>query len=459
MINLQERQIKQIYKEYFTRSFYGFVKTLWSEVEPNAYVDNWHIEKVCDMLEDRFNAFVYDSVNIPFRSSPKEKTKDLLFNLPPGSTKSMIISVFFPAWVWFRRPSTRIICTSYSYAIAEELASKCLKLMQSDIYISVAPSKITKTALGNMKNNMGGQRFTTSTGGTITGLHADIIINDDPNSPQSIYSPVAREEAKRFVSEVLPSRKINIRTAYTITVQQRLHNDDVSGNLLEAGNLIHLSVPAIDEKGKSFFEERFPVEFLLLQKERLGTISYNAQYLQRTQEADGGIIKRDWLIEDITQPPRGLIYFIDSAYGGKNADYNAILGCYKIGNKLFLHTLDINKLEFPELIKRLGEIIEPNSKVYIEGKASGKSIIQTLKAESNFNVIEKKVVGDKMVRKHAMSPFFESGRIIINKNIKHKVELIEQLIFDETKYDDILDVIMHATEQLLKASSGNYNVL
>ncbi len=458
MINLQERQIKQIYKEYFTRSFYGFVKTLWSEVEPNAYVDNWHIKKVCDMLEDRFNAFVYESESIT-NSVSKERAKDLLFNLPPGSTKSMIISVFFPAWVWFRRPSTRIICTSYSYAIAEELASKCLKLMQSDTYMMVAPFKITKTALGNMKNSIGGQRFTTSTGGTITGLHADIIINDDPNSPQSIYSPVAREEAKRFVSEVLPSRKINIRTGYTITVQQRLHNDDVSGNLLEAGNLIHLAVPAIDENGKSFFEERFPVEFLLLQKERLGTVSYNAQYLQRTQEADGGIIKRDWIIEEVTQPPKGLTYFIDSAYGGKNADYNAILGCYKIGNKLFLHTLEINKLEFPELIKRLGEIIEPNSKVYIEGKASGKSIIQTLKAESNFNVIEKKVVGDKMVRKHAMSPFFESGRIIINKNIKHKAELIEQLIFDETRYDDILDVIMHATEQLLKASSGNYNVL
>jgi predicted phage terminase large subunit-like protein len=458
MINLREIQIKQIYKEYFTRSFYGFVKTLWSEVEPNKYVDNWHIEKVCDMLEDRFNAFVYESENINNKVA-KERTKDLLFNLPPGSTKSMIISVFFPAWVWFRRPSTRIICTSYSYAIAEELASKCLKLMQSDTYMNVSSFKITKTALVNMKNSIGGQRFTTSTGGTITGLHADIIINDDPNSPQSIYSPVAREEAKRFISEVLPSRKINIRTGYTITVQQRLHNDDVSGNLLEAGNLIHLSVPAIDADGKSFFENRFPVEFLLLQKERLGTISYNAQYLQRTQEASGGIIKRDWLIEDITQPPKGLIYFIDSAYGGKNADYNAVLGCYKIGNKLFLHTLEINKLEFPELIKRLGEIIEPNSKVYIEGKASGKSIIQTLKAESSFNVIEKKVVGDKTVRKHAMSPFFESGRIIINKNIKHKVELIEQLIFDETRYDDILDVVMHATEQLLRASSGNYNVL
>lgn len=330
--------------------------------------------------------------------------------------------------------------------------------MQSDAYIEIAPFKLTKIALGNMKNNFGGQRFTTSTGGTITGLHGDIIINDDPNSPQSIYSPVARAEAKRFISEVLPSRKINIRTAYTITVQQRLHNDDVSGNILEEDkNIIHLSVPAIDADGKSFFEERFPVEFLLLQKERLGSISYNAQYLQITQEASGGIIKRDWIVEEVTKPKR-LTYFIDSAYGGKNADYNAVLGCYKEGNNLYLQSLEINKLEFPALIKRLQTIIPNNSKVYIEGKASGKSIIQTLKQESSFNTIELKVNSSKLERKHAVSPFFEAGRVIISKQIKHKQELIEQLIFDETRNDDILDTVMHAIETLLKGSTGKYSI-
>ena len=63
-----------------------------------------------------------------------------------------------------------------------------------------------------------------------------------------------------------------------------------------------------------------------------------------------------------------------------------------------------------------------------------------------------------MVRKHAVSPFFESGRIIINSKIKHKQELIEQLIYDETRYDDILNTILHASEILLKVSSGNYSI-
>lgn len=448
----QEQKI-QLIKEYSKRSFYGFLITFWSEVEHNAYVDNWHIKEVCDALQERFRIF-YDDAII---ANPDRY--DLLFNLPPGSTKSMIISVFFPAWVWLRRPSTKIIASSYSYKIAEELASKNLKLMQCDLYQSMVNFKLTKTALDNIKNSKGGQRFVTSTGGTITGVHADIIINDDPNSPQSIYSEAARKDAKRFVTEILPSRKTSIQRSYTITVQQRLHNDDVSGCLLELpGKLKHISVPAIDEEGNSFFASRFPTQFLDNMKEQLGSVSFNAQYLQRTQEATGGIIKKDWLIEEVLEP-RVLTYFIDSAYGGINADDNAILGVYKDGNNLYLYSLEVNKLEFPELIKKLKEIIPHNAKVYIEGKASGKSIIQTLRQQTTFNVLEKKVSSSKLERKHAVSPFFESGRIIINKQITNKQALIEQLIFDSTKNDDILDVTMHAIEQLLKVSKGVYNIV
>lgn len=83
-----QAQLTQIIKEYSARSFYGFVKTFWSTVEPNEYVDNWHIRKVCDILQKRFEVFV---------SPTSAELEDLLFNLPPGSTKSMLISVFFPA--------------------------------------------------------------------------------------------------------------------------------------------------------------------------------------------------------------------------------------------------------------------------------------------------------------------------------------------------------------------------
>ena len=450
---IKSEQINQIIKEYCTRSLHGFVKTMWSQIETVEFADNWHIEKVCDALQKRYNIYAGDHIN-------RDTTNryDQLFNLPPGSSKTLIINVFFPAWVWLKSPAVKIIASGYSYKIAEEASSKFLKLITSDLYVKLVNFKIIKNSLGNIKNSKGGQRFTTSTTGTVTGMHGDIIINDDPNSPQSIYSEASREEARIFVNEVLPSRKTNIRRSYTITSQQRLHNEDVTGVILEqGGKLEHIVVPAINEKGESFFPERFPLDYLQQMKVRLGTVSFNAQYLQSTQDAQGGIIKKEWLIEDKTKEQQ-LIYFIDSAYGGKDADYNAILGVYVENNNLYLHSLEINQLEFPDLIKNLKIIIPNNSKVYIEGKASGKSIIQTLKRGSNFNLIELQVKDSKIVRKHAVSPYFEAGRIIINEKIRYKQELIEQLIFDNTKNDDILDTIMHAIEQLLKVATGKYNI-
>ena len=409
---------------------------------------------ICDELQRR--VFVWER-SVSDRYSDND-LYDMVINLPPGSSKSLIISVYLPAWIWLTSPAAKIITASYSYKIAEELSGKSLGLMQSDIYKGISTFKLKSEAVNNIKNSKGGQRFVTSTGGTVTGVHADFIICDDINSPQSIHSEVDRAATKRFITEVLPSRKTNLRRSCTIYVQQRLHNDDATGITLSGKrNIKHICVPAINESGLSFFPERFSLLDLDLIKTQLGSVSFMAQYMQITQDANGGIIKKDWLVEEITTPDNQ-IYFLDSAYGGKNADDNAIVGVYKRGNNLVIQSLGLNKYEFPELIKWLKNNIPARSKVYIEGKASGKSIIQTLKLETDLNIIEIKPTVSKIERKHSCSPFFESGRIIINKNIKHKETLIEQLIFDNTKHDDALDVVMHSIEQLLMKKRGNYDI-
>jgi predicted phage terminase large subunit-like protein len=438
-------------REYCSRKFYNFFKYFWKQVEVSDFEDNWHIELVCNELQKRFELYTNNEQN-------EELLRDLIFNLPPGCSKSLMISVFFPAWVWLIKPSTKIISYSYSYKVAEELSGKSLRLLMSDEYQSICDFKLTSTAISNIKNNKYGQRFVTSTGGAVTGIHADIIIGDDPNSPQSINSEASREEAKRFVREILPSRKTSIKRSYCITVQQRMHNEDVTSCLLDLGNPKLVAVSAINENGESFFPSRFPLSVLNNKKIELGSISFMAQYMQITQDEQGGILKKDWLRIEPTQH-KPLIYFIDSAYGGVKADDNAVLGCYKEANNLIIQSVERNKLEFPELLKWLKSNIPNNSKVYIEGKASGKSIIQTLKQETSFNIIEVQPKGSKLERKHSCAPYFEAGRVIINSSIKYKQDLIEQLVFDNTKHDDIMDVVTMAVDNILKVNKGVYNVL
>lgn len=437
-------------REYTSRRFYNFFKYFWAQVEVSEYEDNWHIEKVCDELERRFRLY---KENV----TEKALLNDLIFNLPPGCSKSLMISVFFPAWCWLIRPSTKIISYSYSYKVAEELSGKSLRLLMSEEYQDICNFKLTSTAVSNIKNSKLGQRFVTSTGGSVTGIHADIIIGDDPNSPAAIHSEAYRLDARRFVREILPSRKTSISRSYSITVQQRLHNEDVTGCLLDMGNPKVISIAAIDENGESFFPSRFPLDSLNSKRDELGTASFMAQYMQITQDAEGGIIKKDWIVEEVVEDKPNF-YFLDSAYGGKKADDNAICGAYKRGNSLVIHSLELNKYEFPELIKWIKTNIPARSKIYVEGKASGKSIIQMLRLETDLNVIEVSPTVSKLERKHSCSPFFESGRIIINKNIKHKQTLIEQIIFDATKNDDALDVVMHSIEQLLIKKVGNYDI-
>lgn len=446
----------EILKEYCSRSFYNFFKLLWGEVESSKFVDNWHIKEICDALQRRY--FIWHGSDDNHYSD--DSIYDMVINLPPGSSKSLIVSVFFPAWLWVKSPSMKIITASYSHKIAEELSSKSLRLIQSDLYQRLVKFKLTSNAVNNIKNSSNGQRFVTSVGGTITGIHGDIIICDDINSPQSIFSDVDRENTRKFVQEVLPSRKTNLRRSVTIYVQQRLHNDDATGVILRGNNKYkHICIPAINENGESFFPERFDIDYLGRLREQLGSVSFNAQYLQVTQDAAGGIIKKNWLKFDEIIGDKPMVYFIDSAYGGNNADYNAILGVIATGNKLVINYCEMNKYEFPELINFIKNNIPPNSKVYVEGKASGKSIIQTLTRETSLNIIELQVKSGKIERKHAVSPFFESGRIIINKYINNKETIIEQLIFDNTKHDDVLDTIMHSIDVMLIKAIGNYSII
>ena len=136
--------IRGAVREYCSRRFYNFFTYFWKQVEVSEYENNWHIEMVCGTLQTRFEQYSTDNVN-------EEELRDLIFNLPPGCSKSLMISVFFPAWVWLVKPETKIISYSYSYKVAEELAGKSLRLIASEEYMDIVDFKLTSTAVSNIK--------------------------------------------------------------------------------------------------------------------------------------------------------------------------------------------------------------------------------------------------------------------------------------------------------------------
>src|SRR5690606_3272583 len=167
--------------ELCKRSFYRFFLEMWETIETVELVPNWHIKYICDELQDVYETW-----------EAGEAQDDVLINVPPGSSKSTIITQTFPAWLWVRNPSIRVISSSYSGDLATAHAVKTRDMLRSDKFNRLYPNLIEfkhdtdgKTHYKNTKN---GERLVTYTVGRVIGMHGDFIISDDPKrSPFLVF--------------------------------------------------------------------------------------------------------------------------------------------------------------------------------------------------------------------------------------------------------------------------------
>ena len=99
------------------RSLHYFVKNAWAIVEPNrAFVDGWHVRCICDHLE----------------AVSRGDISRLLINCPPGCMKSLLVSVFYPAWQWITNPAWRSLYASYDAALSMRDSMRCRDIVRSD---------------------------------------------------------------------------------------------------------------------------------------------------------------------------------------------------------------------------------------------------------------------------------------------------------------------------------------
>src|SRR5258708_25191001 len=84
----------------------GFVREAWHVLLPETpYVHGWHIDVLCRHIEAiTFGEYLARGID-----------NRLLANVPPGSMKSLLFCVFYPAWEWGPAglPHLQYIATSY----------------------------------------------------------------------------------------------------------------------------------------------------------------------------------------------------------------------------------------------------------------------------------------------------------------------------------------------------------
>jgi predicted phage terminase large subunit-like protein len=343
-LKLSERKESKEYED----SLLDFAGYVWPVVEPAIpFIRGWVIEAIAAHLE----AVTYGHI------------RRLLINVPPGFSKSLMTDVFWPAWEWGPRnmPWLRYVCASYSNHLTERDNLRCRNIVVNQRYrrlwgqrFGISNEQFTKIKFANDQT---GWKLATSVGGIGVGERGDRFIIDDGNNTMEMESEVTRNTTNMWFTEVVPDRLNNQSKSAIVVIQQRLHEDDISGVALSRQmGYTHLCVPMeyvpriyvngfdanddirtyIDddankveevfwedprsEDGELAWVERFPRNVVEDLKRDKGPYAYVGQYQQTPEPRGGAIIKREYwqLWKDPKFPPfEYIIASLDTAYTSK----------------------------------------------------------------------------------------------------------------------------------------------
>jgi predicted phage terminase large subunit-like protein len=402
--------------------FADFARKAWHVIEPATDLEwNWHIDLLCDHLEALYLG----------------RATRLAVNMPPRTIKSIFCSVLWPCWLWTRRPWTRFIFSSYSQDLATEFSVKRRRVITSEWYqarwgaiVRLQDDKDLKT---EFENTQTGVMSTTSTGGTVTGKGADVIVIDDPQNPKMAESEPLRKQANDHYSNTLVTRLNDKKRGVILLTQQRLHVDDNTGRALSEGGWNHLEVPAFFERLRTYLGpvskrrfERKAGTFLQPSREgraefdkmrrAMGSRAHDAQYQQKPSSETGNVWKRRWW-QFYTELPGGFdlqLQSWDLTFKKTKA------GSYIVGQVWGLrgsqkYLLDQMRFrgDYPESKRAIRSLTlkwPMAAAKLVEDKANGPALIADLRSTIS-GIVAVEPVGDKSVRAHAVAPTIEAGDV------------------------------------------------
>lgn len=295
-LTLTRADLLAIERELCRRSLADFAKLAWPVLEPATPLRwGWALDAICAHLE----------------AVSRGEIQRLLMNVPPGTMKSLLTGVIWPAWEWTQWPARRFIGTAHKQDLAIRDAMKCRRLIQSQWYQERWPVKLAtdNNAKLRFENEATGFReamaFT-----SMTGARGDRVILDDPLSADDANSEAALRAAEITFTEALPTRVNNDKSAIVV-IMQRLHERDTSGIILDRGlPYVHLCLPMRFEAdrrcvtpiftdprerdGDLLFPERFSEATVAELERTLGSYATAGQLQQRPAPRGGGMFRREW---------------------------------------------------------------------------------------------------------------------------------------------------------------------
>lgn len=452
-------------------SLMGFMREAWHVLEPKTqFHEGWALRLMAAHLE----------------AVTAGRTNRLLENVPPGMMKSLMTSVFWPAWEWGPKDMAwvRYLTTSYEETLAIRDNTKMRRLIESDWYQRHWGDRVQLTSDQNAK-----KKFDNTAGGgregrafiSMTGGRGDRVIIDDPHSVTSAESPHQRAETVKLFREALSDR-LNNEASAVVVIMQRLHEDDVSGVILaEELGYTHLCLPMEFEadrasttpfgadrrmaEGELLFPELFSRTRVEELKKVKGTYAYAGQYQQRPAPREGGMLKPHWFERVKAVPVQAnrvrrwdLAASEDSK--GRDPDYTVgLLMARDRAGLFYIEDVVRGRWSAAEVEKIMKSTAEADKATYgmtlrtswpqdpgQAGKAQAKHL--SLMMAGHNIVVPERETGSKEVRATGMAAQAEAGNFRILDAAWTKGFLDEAGLFPMSGHDDQID-----------AASGAFHLL
>lgn len=461
------------------QSLSHFVELAWSQVEPNTFIPNWHLELICRELE----------------KVTEGEVSDLLINIPPGCAKSLITCVFWPAWVWGPRgwPSSKWFFASYSDELTTRDSIRRRNLMTSQWYQSKWGDRVQLNKDQNLKtrygNSAGGEMMSSSVGGAGLGEHPAFLVVDDPSKTKEAESEKERENVKMWWQNTVVTRGL-LKNSRRVVVMQRLHRDDLSGVIIDSGRAKHICLPMFfevnhpnrcpDDPRTKEGELLWPAAFTPARiKQITGTMPVSTQagqLQQRPTAAGGGNFKQSWFryykdmgeyyeltyptTEDRPQKTRRVLKrhcwrfgIADTALTENEQNDPTAVAIVDVerreGGESCIFFVDVLNFyaEAPEVKKILQNLLVKYNLLFIgvEDTLDGKHIIQQFK-KAGLPIRSIKTDGkDKVFRAIPLSIDMENESIWFKAGAEWLQKFESQLLmFPNDTHDDMVDVAAHA---------------
>lgn len=475
------------------QSLAEFVRHAWHVVEPTTeLVWNWHLDVLCGYLEA-----VWDG-----------RVKKLVVNIPPGTMKSLIIMVFFPAWGWTKKPGYRYLCGTNDGTLATRDALRMRQVVSSEWYQGHWSDKVRlsneQADKGLFANASRGHRESQGILAKVTGKRGDMLLIDDPHDTKQVESEVQRDAVIEAFDMAWSSRRNDLENSPIIIVMQRVHHADLTARVMTKRGWVCLAIPmrydpdiTYDpsndigrpdladprvEPGELMFPRKFPESAVKDLEADLGTYGTAGQLQQSPTPKGGGILKpslmRVWPNNKPLPPLQYILQSYDTAFTKDTANDPTACSVWGIfffegRNNAMLIDCWQDYMEYPELRTRVirdwgsrycGDKKDPANKprqadlCLIEKKGSGQSLLQDLRTTQVRFVEYNPGLADKVARAHLITPLLDGGVIWVPESKGGEVWatwatwLQKQMErFPNDDHDDGVDTVTQALRYLRDA--------